>query len=66
MRGGEYWGVNFASKSYSPETQAMEQKWSQHIGGAAASLWGLCRSLEGLWVFRDGTLGSQQEHYGLV
>lgn len=51
MRGGEYWGVNFASKSYSPETQAMEQKWSQHIGGAAASLWGLCRSLEGLWVF---------------
>ena len=40
IRGGEYGGVKFASRSYNPETQATEQKWSQHIGGTAASLWG--------------------------
>lgn len=39
-RGGEYEGVNFASRSYSPETQASQQKWNQHMGRTAASLWG--------------------------
>lgn len=67
MRGGEYGSVNFASKSYSPETGHGTEMEPAHWRNSC-KLVGDCEVIGRTWVLLSGmeSLGFQQEHHGLL